>query len=183
MGQINLKQSDEIVNELIDYLQEDGSQIFKNMLNEEELDVIEQVYFYDQGWHLSNLELKGETEEEREAERLEAYHAWVEETRFVKRKGKAFQYNETQKRDLELRRTNPYYKQITDQLRSSQPPFSYVDDCFIPNERAKNDELARVESLIGRYPIGFRHYENYYNYLQKYPDATISDYQEDSKFI
>lgn len=176
MDQINLKESDEIVNELLDYLQEDGSQLFKNMLSEEELDVIERVYFYEQGLHLQNLELTGETQEARQEERLAAYHQWVEEIRYVKRKGKAFEYSPTQKRDLELRRTNPYYRQITDQLRDSQPPFSYVDDCFIPNEKAENDELARVESLIGRYPVGFRHYENYYNYLHKYSDASVEDY-------
>lgn len=84
---------------------------------------------------------------------------------------------------MELRRIKPYYRKITDQLRDSQPPFSYVDDYYVPNDRSRFDELARAESLIGRYPLGFRHYENYHNYRLKYPDATIQDYQTDSKYL
>lgn len=30
-----------------------------------------------------------------------------------------------------------------------------------------------VEKNIGRYPIGFRHYENFENYRVKYPDANL----------
>ena len=31
----------------------------------------------------------------------------------------------------------------------------------------------------GRYPVGFRHYENYVNYRTVFPDATIEDYMKD----
>jgi len=41
--------------------------------------------------------------------------------------------------------------------------------------------MDRVESLIGRYPIGFRHYENYENYKRYFPNSTIQDYQDDGK--
>lgn len=61
---MHLKSSDEIAEQIYDHLFEDDSQIFKNMLNEEELDVIEQVYFRDKGAHILNKEFEGETEEE-----------------------------------------------------------------------------------------------------------------------
>lgn len=32
---------------------------------------------------------------------------------------------------------------------------------------------------IGRYPQGFRHYENYVNYRTVFPDATIEEYMKD----
>ena len=183
MDQINIKGSDEIANEIFEYLQEDDSQVFKNMLSEEELDVIEQVYFYDRAAHLKAREYEGETQEEKDQQFSDAYKEWIEKTKWVKRKGKSYEYDEKQKRDLELRRINPYYRKITDQLRDSQPPFSYVDDLYVPNDRGRYDELARVESLVGRYPLGFRHYENFHNYRLKYPEASIQDYQEDGKYI
>jgi hypothetical protein len=43
--------------------------------------------------------------------------------------------------------------------------------------------MDRIESNIGRYTIGFRHYENYTNYLFKYPEKSIDDYRDDRKFI
>ena len=123
-----------------------------------------------------------EEPEEVEAKFAEAWKEWYEATKYRKRKGKSFEYTEHQQRDIELRATNPYYKKVTDEIRDRQPPFSYVQNMFIPSMRQHVDEAARVESTIGRYPVGFRHYENYYNYLTKYPDATIEDYQNDSKF-
>lgn len=63
------------------------------------------------------------------------------------------------------------------------PPFSFAHDFFIPNEKSKQHEAERIESLIGRYPLGFREYENYYNYKLKFPDASIRDYQDDSKCL
>lgn len=179
MDQLHIKESDEIANEVFDYLQEDGSQVFKNMLNEEELDVIEHVYFHERAAHLKHRDYEGETQEEKDEKFSEAYKEWIEKTKYVKRKGKSYQYDEKQKRDLELRRINPYYRKITDQLRDSQPPYSYVDDYYVPNDRSRFDELARAESLIGRYPLGFRHYENYHNYRLKFPEATVHDYQAD----
>lgn len=32
---------------------------------------------------------------------------------------------------------------------------------------------------VGRYPLGFRHYENYVNYRTVFPEATIEDYMKD----
>jgi len=50
---LNFKGSNEIVDELIDYLQSDGSQQFKNLLSEDELNVIERVYFIDRGYEIT----------------------------------------------------------------------------------------------------------------------------------
>jgi len=52
----------------------------------------------------------------------------------------------------------------------------------MPDIKTMMDENIRFESNIGRYPLGFRHYENYYNYILKYPKATISEYQNDGKY-
>jgi uncharacterized short protein YbdD (DUF466 family) len=35
------------------------------------------------------------------------------------------------------------------------------------------------QEMVGKYPAGFRHYENYVNYRQVNPDATIEDYIQD----
>ena len=37
-------------------------------------------------------------------------------------------------------------------------------------------EMDRIENNIGRYPIGFRHYENFDNYRVIFPDSTIEHY-------
>lgn len=34
-------------------------------------------------------------------------------------------------------------------------------------------EMDRIENNIGRYPVGFRHYENFDNYRVQFPDTTI----------
>jgi hypothetical protein len=39
--------------------------------------------------------------------------------------------------------------------------------------------MDRINANLGRYPIGFRHYENYINYNKQFPEKTIADYQED----
>ena len=43
--------------------------------------------------------------------------------------------------------------------------------------------MQRVEDNVGRYPVGFRHYENFQNYNTKYPERTIEDYMSDGKYI
>ena len=39
--------------------------------------------------------------------------------------------------------------------------------------------MDRLEANIGRYPIGFRHYENFMNYNKQFPERTIEDYRDD----
>jgi len=43
--------------------------------------------------------------------------------------------------------------------------------------------MDMVDSKIGRYPIGFRHYESYENYCVVNPDASIEDYSKESIFL
>lgn len=35
--------------------------------------------------------------------------------------------------------------------------------------------------MIGRYPLGYRHYENYENYKVVRPEADLEDYINESK--
>lgn len=49
----------------------------------------------------------------------------------------------------------------------------------MPDHRGYHFEMDRIESNIGMYPRGFRHYQNYEMYLRKFPKATINDYTED----
>ena len=58
-------------------------------------------------------------------------------------------------------------------------PRSYVDGEFLPDERGWNKEVDRVKSQIGRYPIGFRHYESYTHYAKQFPERTIEEYIND----
>ena len=66
-----------------------------------------------------------------------------------------------------------------DQLRGPDVARSYVDGGFLPDERGWNKESDRIKSQIGRYPIGFRHYENYTHYSKQFPDRTIQEYIDD----
>jgi hypothetical protein len=50
---------------------------------------------------------------------------------------------------------------------------SLVAGEFLPTGPEHQKEMDRIEANIGRYPVGFRHYENYQNYLVLHPDATI----------
>lgn len=58
-------------------------------------------------------------------------------------------------------------------------PISLVGGEFIPNKDGYWDEMKRLERTIGRYTVGFRHYENYYYYKMKFPDATMEEYAKD----
>lgn len=44
-------------------------------------------------------------------------------------------------------------------------------------------EMDKLENNIARYPIGFRHLENFNNYRTIYSDATIEDYHNYSMYI
>lgn len=60
---------------------------------------------------------------------------------------------------------------------------SKVDDQFSvdPDDLKKMQEY--MNKAIGRYPPGFRHYENFENYQIINPGATIQDYHDESKKI
>ena len=65
------------------------------------------------------------------------------------------------------------YAQLSAQHSGPDFARSLVSGEFIPSGPEWQKEMERIESNIGRYPIGFRHYENYENYILKNPDATI----------
>lgn len=58
-------------------------------------------------------------------------------------------------------------------------PISLVSGEFQPNKYGRIKEMQRIEANIGRYPMGYRHYENYHNYKLQNPNSTIQDYQTD----
>lgn len=52
-------------------------------------------------------------------------------------------------------------------------------DEYIMDRKNMFDEWERQQNAIGKYPPGFRHYENFVNYRQVNADATIEDYMHD----
>jgi hypothetical protein len=51
-----------------------------------------------------------------------------------------------------------------------------IPGMFLPDKNGIRKEKSRLGREAGRYTPGFRHYENFYNYKLKYPDATLDDY-------
>jgi hypothetical protein len=70
--------------------------------------------------------------------------------------------------------SDPYYAM----LKEDKPIASRFSDHFDLDDTDAHAYLDRVEEQIGRYPVGFRHYENFENYRVKYPEQSIGDYQE-----
>lgn len=66
-------------------------------------------------------------------------------------------------------------------MEFEEPKFakSVVQEEWIPTQREYEKEMDRSESNIGRYTVGFRHYENYNNYKKKFPGASMEDYAND----
>lgn len=75
-----------------------------------------------------------------------------------------------------MKKKRPELTEILDELTYQDHAESLIDGKFLPTPRNYFKEIDRIESKIGRYPVGFRHYENYFNYSMKYPDRTIDDY-------
>jgi hypothetical protein len=66
-----------------------------------------------------------------------------------------------------MRKKSKLYTIISDEMKKKlgNIPFSYFGNRFLPDARGAHKEFERIESNVGRYTHGFRHYENYYNYL------------------
>lgn len=75
-----------------------------------------------------------------------------------------------------LEERDPYYKMLKRDMPIESRYSNYFDIEDEEEERIYND----TEKNIGRYPVGFRHYENFENYKIKFPHATIADYTNDS---
>lgn len=74
---------------------------------------------------------------------------------------------------------DPYYQA----LKREEPVESMFKDTIKLDTKNYFKELDRRDKIIGRYPVGFRHYENYENYKVIYPEANLEDYTQTSKFL
>ena len=72
---------------------------------------------------------------------------------------------------------DPYYAM----MKRDKPIESRYEDHFDVDDEEYHRYMDEVERNIGRYPEGFRHFENYENYRSVYPDATIQEYHNESK--
>jgi len=72
---------------------------------------------------------------------------------------------------------DPYYAM----MKTEKEIVSRFENHFDIDDEDHHAYYDKIEQSIGRYPVGFRHYENYENYKTIKPEATISDYQIDSK--
>jgi hypothetical protein len=72
---------------------------------------------------------------------------------------------------------DPYYQM----LKRDKPIESRYTNYFDISDQDYHKYFADLEKNIGRYPIGFRQYENFENYKIANPNASIGDYTEDSK--
>ena len=77
------------------------------------------------------------------------------------------------------KKKNPYEYMLQDDRESI---YSIAQDEFILSLENKHKHRKIINSNIGRYPIGFRHFENYDNYRVKHPESTIQEYHDLSKF-
>lgn len=74
-------------------------------------------------------------------------------------------------------KTDPYYAMMKEERQIN----SRMQNYFELDDEDVHGYLDSVEKNIGRYPIGFRHYENFENFKAARPEATIQEYQETSK--
>jgi hypothetical protein len=77
----------------------------------------------------------------------------------------------------EREKKDPYYAM----LKEEKPITSRYSNHFDIDDEDYHSFYDQIERNIGRYPIGFRQYENFENYSAAYPDSTIQDYHEQSK--
>lgn len=84
-----------------------------------------------------------------------------------------------EKLEQEWRESDPLHAHLEEQLDGPKVPRSLLAGQFLPDTRGWHQEMDRLEANVGRYPIGFRHYENYLNYNKQFPERTIEDYHHD----
>lgn len=128
------------------------------------LDQIDDETFQKMIEEAEKLDFK--TEEDAKAYFDERLKDWSKRVKLSKRKVVV------DKREQE----DPYYAM----LKREDPIESRYEDHFDLEPEAIHRYLDEIDRNIGRYPEGFRHYENYENYRSVYPDATIQDYHNES---
>jgi hypothetical protein len=75
--------------------------------------------------------------------------------------------------------TDPYYAM----MKTEKPISSRYQNQWDLDDEDYHMAMDQVEKSIGRYPVGFRHYENFENYHAVFPLSTIDDYHNDSKLV
>lgn len=143
-------------------------------LNDADLHEIEQLFIQEHGLHLDDID------PENEEEYTAAWVEWVKTKIQVRRKKRTVTYLD--KKVAELKQKRPELSDLLDELQGQDYSTSLVGGEWIPDTKNYFKEMDRVEANIGRYPVGFRYYENYQNYNMKYPEATIQEYVSDRKF-
>jgi len=69
-------------------------------------------------------------------------------------------------------KTDPYYAMLKPEKTINSRYTNHWD----LDDADYHHEMERIESQIGRYPIGFRHFENFENYRVVHKDSTVEDY-------
>jgi hypothetical protein len=142
-------------------------------LSDEDLERLMDLHRKDRGLHLNDIE--------DEEEYKEAWLEWVKTKVPSNYRINPKPFNEAERFERQMREQRPEFGEMLDHFDSGKPKFveSLLDDEWVPTQRGYEEEMDRAESHIGRYPVGFRHYENYQNYREKFPESTLEDYTND----
>jgi hypothetical protein len=141
-------------------------------LNDADIAEIEKLYIEENGLHLADIE--------DEEEYLAAWIEWVQTKIQVRRKKRTVTYLDKKVAELKVKR--PELSAILDELQGQDYSESLVGGEWIPDTKNYFKEMDRIEANIGRYPVGFRHYENWQNYSMRYEGKTMEDYSNDRKY-
>lgn len=182
-----------MIQELINYIKDQqNSEMEQDLADDVELDYQRLVAGIEDDSKLAKM-LKDEDyrfnggdiwQIEDEQQFKEAYIKWVVERYPLKmKKGRFRIYSIFRKLHRKLKRESPEYAAIADHFADvmEQPHMAstITPGKFLPDKADRHAEIMRLGRENGRYVPGFRHYENFYNYKLKFPDATIDDYSED----
>ena len=96
---------------------------------------------------------------EDEDEYLAAWVDWVKTKIQVRRKKRTVTYLDKKVAELKVKR--PELADILDELQGQDYSQSLIGGDWIPDTKNYFKEMDRIEANIGRYPVGFRHYENW----------------------
>jgi len=105
----------------------------------------------EKGYHLNEIE--------EEEEFITAWLEWVKDKVYFKKSKRSPSYLDKKVAELKLKR--PELGPILDELQGQNYSESLVGGEWIPDLKNYHLEMDRVEGNIGRYPVGFRHYENW----------------------
>jgi hypothetical protein len=105
----------------------------------------------EKGYHLNEIE--------EEEEFITAWLDWVKDKVSLRKKKRTPTYLDKKVAELKLKR--PELSPMLDELQGQDYSESLVGGEWIPNLKNYNKEMDRVEGNVGRYPVGFRHYENW----------------------